>query len=203
MERVITSAITNYGYLAVFALIFIENVFPPIPSEVILLLGGFFVGRGNLAFLPTVLAATAGSLLGAYILYGIGRMVPTEKIYDSAEHGWMGRLGFKRKEIMGVVNKFEHKGKALVLVGRCVPVVRSLISIPAGMVSMRLSVFSLLTAVGSIVWNCVLTFLGYKTGENWHVILTYLDYYKYIIVALLAVIAIGYLIWHFKQKDAE
>ncbi|MDY3118009.1 MAG: DedA family protein [Peptoniphilus sp.] len=202
MENVINSAISNYGYLAVFALILIENVFPPIPSEVILLLGGFFIGRGTLSFLPTALAATAGSLLGAYILYGIGRLVPTEKIYDSAERGWMGKLGFKKKEIMGVVNTFEDKGKILVLVGRCVPVIRSLISIPAGMVEMRLPAFSLLTATGSFVWNCVLTFLGYKTGENWHVILTYLDYYKYVIVALLAVIAIGYMVWHFKQKDA-
>ena len=201
MESIIVSAIESYGYFAVFFLIFVENIFPPIPSEVILLLGGFFVGRGNLNFLPTALAATAGSLFGAYILYGIGRLVPTEKIYDSAERGWMKKLGFKRKEILTVVHQFEDKGKIFVLIGRCVPIIRGLISIPAGMVEMPLPLFSVLTAVGSLVWNLILTYLGYKTGENWHIILTYLGYYKYVIAALLVVAGIAYLIWHFKQKE--
>ena len=201
MESIIVSAIESYGYFAVFALIFLENVFPPIPSEVILLLGGFFVGRGNLNFLPTILSATAGSLFGAYILYGIGPLLPTEKIYDSAERGWMKKLGFKRKEILTVVEQFEKKGKIFVLIGRCVPIIRSLISIPAGIVEMPVPLFSVLTVIGSFVWNSILTYLGYKTGENWHIILSYLDYYKYIIVALLAVAGVAYLIWHFKQKE--
>lgn len=203
MEDTIVSAIENYGYLAVFALIFIENIFPPIPSEVILLLGGFFVGRGSLTYLPTVFSATLGSLLGAYVLYGIGRLIPTEKIYASAESGLMHKLGFKKKEIVRVVDEFEDRGKFFVLIGRCVPVIRSLISIPAGMVEMPLPLFSILTAVGSFAWNCILTYLGYKTGENWHTILTYLDYYKYAIVALLAIVAVIYLIHHFKKKDDE
>ncbi|MDD7363112.1 MAG: DedA family protein [Peptoniphilus sp.] len=201
MEATIVAAIESYGYFAVFALIFVENVFPPIPSEVILLLGGFFVGRGSLSYMPTVLSATLGSLIGAYVLYGIGRLIPKEKIYNSAERGVMKKLGFKKKEIVTVVDRFEDRGKLFVLFGRCVPVIRSLISIPAGMVKMPLPLFSVLTALGSFAWNCILTYLGYKTGENWHMILPYLDYYKYVIVAILAVLAVVYLIWHFKKKD--
>ena len=113
----------------------------------------------------------------------------------------MKKLGFKRKEILTVVHQFEDKGKFFVLIGRCVPIIRSLISIPAGMVEMPLPLFSVLTALGSLVWNLILTFLGYKTGENWHIILTYLGYYKYVIAALLVALGIAYLIWHFKQKE--
>lgn len=200
MEQMMTSAIESYGYFAVFALIFIENVFPPIPSEVILLFGGFFVGTGALGFFPTVLAATAGSVAGAFILYGIGKLVPAEKIYASAERGWMRKLGFKLQEITMVVEKFEEKGKILVLFGRCVPIIRSLISIPAGMVKMHLFSFTVLTALGSFLWNCILTFAGLKAGENWHSILKYLDYYKYVIAAILVVAGILILIRHFRRK---
>ena len=108
---------------------------------------------------------------------------------------------YKRQEILTVVEQFEKKGKIFVLIGRCVPIIRSLISIPAGIVEMPVPLFSVLTVIGSFVWNSILTYLGYKTGENWHIILSYLDYYKYIIVALLAVAGVAYLIWHFKQKE--
>ena len=203
MESFITQFIESYGYLAVFSLIFIENIFPPIPSEVILLIGGFFVGRGMLGMGASILFATLGSVVGAYLLYGIGRLVPKEKIYNWTEKGWMKKLGFKKHEIEMVVDKFESKGKILVLAGRCIPIVRSLISIPAGMVKMKLPTFTLLTALGSLIWNTILVYLGYVTGENWHIVIHYFDLYKYVIVVILAILLVAYLIWHFNNKKAQ
>lgn len=203
LENFISNFIESYGYFAVFSLIFIENVFPPIPSEVILLIGGFFVGRGLLGITGTVLSATLGSVVGAYILYGIGRLVPTSKIYQWAETGWMRKLGFQKSEIEMVVEKFETKGKWLVLIGRCIPIVRSLISIPAGMVKMPILMFTLLTAFGSLVWNIILVYLGYITGENWHIVIEYLDIYKYVIAGILVILFIAYMIWHFRHKKSK
>ncbi|MDO5301636.1 MAG: DedA family protein [Tissierellia bacterium] len=203
MNQWMTQFIESYGVLAVFGLIFIENIFPPIPSEVILLFGGFFVGSGRLPFVATYIAATLGSLIGAYVLYGIGRLVDEQRIYGWARDGWMAKLGFKLKDIEMVVQKFESKGKLLVLIGRCMPIVRSLISIPAGMVHMNLLVFTLFTALGSAVWNAILIYLGMKFGENWETVLTYIDYYKYIFVAAVAVGAVIYYIHHRKKSRED
>lgn len=200
MELFITNFIESYGVLAIFLLIVLENVFPPIPSEMILLIAGFFGSMGNLHATSSVLAATLGSLLGAYILYGIGRLVPKDRIYHWTEEGWMKKLGFKKDNLEMVVDAFEKKGKILVLVGRCIPIIRSLISIPAGMVKMSLGVFSILTFIGSLVWNCLLFFLGYLTGENWHVVISYLDIYKYFIVALMGLLMIFLYLRYFRKK---
>ena len=138
--------IDQFGYLAVGALILIENVFPPIPSEVILPLSGFLTTTSHLTLPGAIVAATAGSVLGAFILYGIGRVISRERVV-----GW-----------------FETRGQLSVLLCRCVPGVRSLISIPAGTARMGVGRFTLYTLAGSLLWNTVLCGLGAAAGDAWH-----------------------------------
>lgn len=143
-------------------LLFLENLFPPIPSEVILPLAGFLIWRGELGAVQALLASTTGSLLGAYALYAIGRfggrplvlrfgrvLRVTERDLDRAE-GW-----------------FERYGSVVVFVARMMPGIRSIVSIPAGMLHMPLVRFTLLTAAGSALWNALLLTAGYALGDNW------------------------------------
>lgn len=150
------------GSIGLFFLMVAENLFPPIPSEAILPLAGFLVGRGELGGVQAILAATAGSVLGAFILYALGRwggravvlrygrvLRVTENDLDRAE-GW-----------------FERYGDAVVLFGRMVPLGRSVVSIPAGMLKMPVWRFTLLTTIGSALWNMLLVGAGWFLGANW------------------------------------
>jgi len=150
------------GSIGLLVLMVAENLFPPIPSEAILPLAGFLVGRGELGGVQAILAATAGSVLGAFILYALGRwggravvlrygrvLRVTENDLDRAE-GW-----------------FERYGDAVVLFGRMVPLGRSVVSIPAGMLKMPVWRFTLLTTIGSALWNMLLVGAGWFLGANW------------------------------------
>lgn len=150
------------GSIGLLFLMVAENLFPPIPSEAILPLAGFLVGRGELGGVQAILAATAGSVLGAFILYALGRwggravvlrygrvLRVTENDLDRAE-GW-----------------FERYGDAVVLFGRMVPLGRSVVSIPAGMLKMPVWRFTLLTTIGSALWNMLLVGAGWFLGANW------------------------------------
>lgn len=150
------------GSFGLMFLLFLENLFPPIPSEVILPLAGFLVWRGELGAVQALLASTTGSLLGAYALYAIGRfggrplvlrfgrvLRVTERDLDRAE-GW-----------------FERYGSVVVFVARMMPGIRSVVSIPAGMLHMPLLRFTLLTVAGSALWNTLLLTAGYALGNNW------------------------------------
>jgi membrane protein DedA with SNARE-associated domain len=139
-----------------------ENVFPPIPSEVVLPLAGYEVSRGSLVFAWTVLAATLGSLLGAYILYAIGLYGGRAVVLR-----WGRVLRVSATDLDRSERWFGQWGDWVVLVGRVIPLARSLVSIPAGMMRMRLVRFTALTAVGSLVWNLVLVAAGYQLGNRW------------------------------------
>lgn len=160
--------IDQFGYLAVGALILIENVFPPIPSEVILPLSGFVTTTSHLTLPGVILASTVGSVLGAFLLYGIGRMISREGLVAFFESRPLRLLGFKGSDVERVVGWFETRGQVSVLLCRFVPGVRSLISIPAGTARMGLVRFTLYTLVGSLLWNAVLCTLGAAAGDAWH-----------------------------------
>ncbi|MBM6907933.1 DedA family protein [Collinsella intestinalis] len=198
MDTLFFDFINQFGYFAVGALIFIENVFPPIPSEVILPLSGFFTTTTDMVLPLVIISATAGSVLGAYILYGIGWVLSRERLMRFFETRPMRLLGFKGSDIASAIDWFDRKGQATVLICRCIPVVRSLISIPAGTARMNPAKFTLFTLVGSAVWNTVLCSLGAAAGSAWVQVSEQAewvsDIVKYVIIALVVVVAIFWIV---------
>lgn len=197
MEELITSLISNYGYLAIFALIAIENIFPPIPSEIILTLGGFLVIQSSLGFSQVVFWATLGSTIGAFILYYVGYILQPARFEKLLCSPQAQKLGFKYQEIEKAQHWFDQNGKITVFLCRLVPVIRSLISIPAGMNKMPMLAFLSYTIAGSLLWNLILVYIGTLLGENWAMISTYIDRYALII---LVIGIIGALIFFLKKN---
>lgn len=167
MQDVILKLMGEYGNLAVFLLILIENLFPPIPSEVILTFGGVMTTCTEMTAAGVILAATAGSVSGAVVLYFVGRLIPAE-VLGRLFSGRVGKLlHFDAGDVELAKTWFARKGTAAVFLCRLVPIVRSLISIPAGISKMRLVPFLFLTAAGSLLWNTVLVLLGKAAGDSW------------------------------------
>lgn len=202
MQQFILHIIEQFGYLGVFFLILIENVFPPIPSEVILLFSGFFSTYTNLSVLYMIVASTLGSFLGAIILYYIGKIFNKERL-KKIVNGRLGKILFlKEKDIDKADEWFDNKGNKSVFFCRFVPIVRSLISIPAGMSEMPMLKFIIYTVCGSMIWNTILICLGYKLGDNWEYVLTILDKYQMVVIVILVII-FGYVIIKFYRKKRK
>ena len=200
MEAWITDWMNQFGYFGVFLLILLENVFPPIPSEVILTLGGFMTTSTSLTKIGVILAATAGSVLGAALLYGIGLLLDVERLEKIVKkYGKYLRLTVK--DIHKADAWFDKYGVWAVFFGRLVPLVRSLISIPAGMSNMKFGLFLLFTTLGTLIWNTVLVSVGSAVGENWEDIIGYMDIYSNIVYVLIAIVGIAFLVWYFKKRD--
>ena len=188
MQELIISIMNEFGYLGIFLLIAIENIFPPIPSEVILLFGGFMTTYSDLNIINVVIFSTLGSLLGAIVLYYIGKILNKERLKKIVS-GKIGKiLRLKTKDIDKADEWFDTKGNKTVFFCRFIPIVRSLISIPAGMSEMPMGKFLIYTIAGSLIWNTVLTVLGSSFGENWESILGIFDRYSHIVVLLLVII---------------
>lgn len=202
MQQFILHIIEQFGYLGVFFLILIENVFPPIPSEVILLFSGFFSTYTNLSVLYMIVASTLGSFLGAIILYYIGKIFNKERL-KKIVNGRFGKILFlKENDIDKADEWFDNKGNKSVFFCRFVPIVRSLISIPAGMSEMPMGKFIIYTICGSMIWNTILICLGYRLGSNWEYVLTILDKYQIIVIVILVII-FGYVIIKFYRKKRK
>jgi len=200
MQETIIEIINQFGYFGILFLIAIENLFPPIPSEVILTFGGFMTTKTTMEPSFVVLVSTAGSLIGAIILYGIGRILSPERLRKIVE-GKIGRiLHFKSEDIDKSVIWFQKKGKLTVLFCRCIPIVRSLISIPAGMAKMNLGLFFVLTTIGSLVWNTLLVYLGVAAGASWERIAGYFDTFSTITLFALIGIFIIAAFWFYKSR---
>lgn len=174
------------GLIGVAALVALENVFPPIPSELVLLLTGFNVSESRFGFVGGVVFATIGSVVGAYFLYGIGRLLHEERL--EAFLAGIGRfVGLKKSDVHKGFQWFERHGSLVVFFGRLIPVVRSVVSIPAGAEKMPLVRFTILTALGSLVWNAVWIAIGWGLGDQWEKAGRWGDYIQYGAVALIAV----------------
>ena len=202
MEEFILSMMNQFGYIGVFLLIAIENIFPPIPSEVILLFGGFMTTYSELNIVLMIIFATLGSLIGAIVLYYIGKILNKERLKKIID-GKIGKiLRLKNSDIDKADEWFDTKGNKTVFFCRFIPIVRSLISIPAGMSEMPLGKFFLYTTTGSLIWNTVLIIIGAIVGEKWESILNIFDTYSNIVLVLLVIIfVVGvYLFYHTKNK---
>lgn len=200
MQNIIIQIINQWGYIGVLMLIAIENIFPPIPSEIILTFSGFLTMHTKMNIIGVIIAATIGSLLGAIILYLIGRLLSKEKI-EKIVDGKIGKiLRLKKENIEKTYSWFEQKGENAVLFCRCIPILRSLISVPAGMTKMKIPQFVFLTTIGTIVWNTVLVYLGAKAGESWDSIVKIFEEYSSIVKIMLLVIVVGYVLKKTKKK---
>lgn len=167
MENLITRLIDQFGYWGVLLLIAVENLFPPIPSEVILTFGGFLTTYTAMRPAGVVLAATGGSVAGALVLYGVGRLLAPERL-EKLLRGRVGQLlKLEADDVHKASGWFAAHGWPSVFYCRCIPILRSLISIPAGMAGMRLAPFLLLTTAGSTLWNILLVGAGALAGHSW------------------------------------
>ncbi|WP_255621555.1 DedA family protein [Pseudonocardia sp. DSM 110487] len=179
------SIVDRLGAAGVGLLILLENIVPPIPSEVILPLAGFRARTGGVNVVFVWPAATAGSVLGALLLYGLGSWLGYDRLHRLAGHRWF--VFVSQKDMERGERVFERHGGKVVLLGRCVPFLRSVVSIPAGISGMPLVRFVALTAVGSGVWNAAFLVLGWVLGENWDQVEGVLGPVSYLVLALLAV----------------
>lgn len=203
MQNFILAFMGQFGYLGVFLLIAIENIFPPIPSEVILLFGGFMTTYTNLSIPLMVIAATLGSLLGAIFLYYIGKLLNKERLKRIVS-GKIGKiLRIKYEDIDKADEWFDKKGNKTVFFCRFIPIVRSLISIPAGMSEMSMSKFLIYTITGSAIWNTVLIVVGSIVGENWTNILGIFENYSHIVLILLIIAFIVFVFWFYYKKSKK
>jgi Uncharacterized membrane-associated protein len=205
MQDLIIEIMNKFGYVGISLLIAIENLFPPIPSEVILTFGGVMTTqpKSHISVIGVIIAATIGSVIGAIILFGVGRLLSVERLGKILD-GKIGKLlHFRKEDVFKACEWFNKHGKKTVLLCRCVPVVRSLISIPAGMANMQFGIFLALTALGSLVWNTVLVNLGVLAGNSWEKIVAGVGVYQTITLVVLGVIAILILALYVRYRKKE
>ena len=195
----VTATVYSGGYVGIAVLTFLENVFPPVPSELILPVAGFLVRDGQLVYVWVVVAATIGSLLGALVFYWIGSSLGEERIRAIVcRYGrW---IALDERDLDQPKGWFERHGQMAVLVGRLVPSLRSLISIPAGVAGMPLGSFVLNTTVGSAIWNGFLVGAGWLLGDQWERVTPFLDIVGW---GTLLVVAAGIAWWVTRRRSPQ
>jgi membrane protein DedA with SNARE-associated domain len=190
-------AVTTLGYPGILIAMVAENLFPPIPSEIVLPLAGYEVSQGNLTFVLAVLAATLGSVVGALILYAIGRFGGRPAI-----DRWGRVLRVSHRDVDRAERWFDHYGDRIVFLSRMVPLIRSVVSIPAGILEMPVIRFVALTTAGSLLWNVLLIGAGYTLGTRWEdaaeLVGRFSDAMK--VIAVLAVAAA--VVWLWRRRAA-
>ncbi|MGD7045167.1 DedA family protein [Jeotgalibacillus proteolyticus] len=199
MQEWIMSFMEQYGYFGIFLMIALENLFPPIPSEVILPFGGFMTTTTDLTVTGVIIASTAGSVAGAVILYGIGLLVDVERLEKIIER-YGNILRVKKEDLHRADAWFDRYGVWTVFFCRMVPLIRSLISIPAGMSNMPFVLFLIFTTLGTIIWNTILVVVGAQLGDSWEEILGFMDVYSTIAYTVLGVSAVLFILWYSKKR---
>ncbi|MEE6750402.1 DedA family protein [Pediococcus acidilactici] len=200
MEQQITQFINEFGYLAIVLLIALENLLPLIPSEIILTFTGFMTLTSKLTLWGSVIAATVGAVIGALLLYVIGRYLNPERLHWLVGSRVGRGLRLKDSDITKAQNFFQRHGFKTIFFGRFVPVIRSLISIPARMAKMPGLLFVLLTTVATLIWNLVLILLGRAAGSAWAEVSAMVDTYAPVIAVLLVgLLLIGGAVYYFKR----
>lgn len=188
------------GPVGVGLLVFLDNIFPPIPSELVLPLAGFTASQGSMNIVLAFLFATIGSVVGAVILWALGKWIGLERI---------ARIAVKMPlvdvdDVHKTVGWFDRHGDKAVFFGRMVPIFRSLISIPAGMRNMSIIKFLVLTIAGSAIWNTILIVAGFYLGENWSIVETYAGYFQtLVIIAVIVFVAVWIVFKVRKRRKAK
>jgi len=187
---------STIAYLTICFAMFLENIIPPIPSEIIMPLGGFFVYQQKLNFYILVLWGLLGTILGSLPWYYLGRLVNEKRLANFLDK--RGKyLGISSNDLNKSKKWFDRYGVTLVFWGRLVPGIRTLISVPAGVELMPLKKFLIWTTLGSLIWVALLTYAGYLFGENYSIIENYIDQIKYVVKPFLLIIFLYLLIKFF------
>lgn len=183
------------GGLGAGVAIALENLFPPLPSEVILPLAGFAAAQGTLGLVEVLLWTTAGSVIGALALHGIGAWLGRRRMYAIVERMPL----IKAADVERTEAWFSKHGSKAVFFGRMIPIFRSLISIPAGIERMPLLRFTLLTTAGSAIWNTIFVLAGYYLGANWHIVEEYAGVFQKIVIAVVVLAVVAWIIIRVRQ----
>lgn len=187
MAEWIIETINSAGYLGLFLLMLLEAVFPPIPSELIIPFAGFAAARGDLSFFGVVAAATAGSVVGTLPWYIAGRVFGLHRVRYLADR--FGRwLTLNAEEIDLATGVFRRYGPWIVLFGRLLPIIRTLISVPAGLAKMPAWQFFGFSLIGMVVWNCILAGAGYVLADHYHLIEAWLDPLTYLVLGAVVLL---------------
>ncbi|MGA1145092.1 MAG: DedA family protein [Ilumatobacteraceae bacterium] len=208
----VQDVINQFGYLGVALLVVIENVFPPIPSEIVLPFAGFVAQQGASAVNATagaaqsdttvvgmMIAATVGSVVGALILYFVSAAIGPERLRGFVER--FGKwFGVKSSDLVRAEEWFDRRSSAAVLVGRCVPLIRSIVSIPAGFRRMKLTSFAVLTAIGSAVWNIALIGAGAVLGDQWERVGEYVGVFQWLVIAAVLLLLVRFVVSRLKNR---
>jgi len=182
------------GYLAIGLVMLLENVIPPIPSEVVMPLAGFLVQQGKLQLIPAVVAGVVGTVLGAWFWYGIGRLVNEEQL-----ERWVSRrgrwLGLQPQALAESRRWFNRHGVAVVFWGRIIPGIRTLVSVPAGIELMPQRTFLAWTTAGSLLWVLILTLMGQALGEGYKRVAVWIEPFADLIKVLLVIAVAAAIVW--------
>jgi len=186
----VVGVIETLGPAGVGLVVALENLFPPIPSEVVLPVAGYVASQGQMSLVWAIVAATLGAVAGAWVLYGLGAWFGRARL-----RRWLERIPLMEVEDLDKAEAwFDRHGGAAVLIGRCVPIVRSLVSVPAGLERMPQVRFLLYTAIGSAVWNSLLIVGGYLLGSQWQDVGHYSDYINYAVYAAIVIVVVRF-VW--------
>ncbi|MFZ9169808.1 MAG: DedA family protein [Ilumatobacteraceae bacterium] len=211
----VQDVINQFGYFGVAFLVVVENVFPPIPSEIVLPFAGFVAQQGASAVNATagaaqsdttvvgmMIAATVGSVVGALILYFVSAAIGPERLRQFVER--FGKwFGVKSSDLVRAEEWFDRRSSAAVLVGRCVPLIRSIVSIPAGFRRMKLTSFVVLTAIGSAVWNIALIGAGAVLGDQWERVGEYVGVFQWLVIAAVLLLLVRFVVSRLKNRRQQ
>jgi len=183
--------VSNLGYPGIVLAMALENIFPPIPSEVIMPLAGYLTTTGRFNFYLTVAAGVLGSLIGAVVLYYVGIWLGDQRLRKFLDH--YGRLLMTTTKDLDAAEKwFNHHGEKSVFLCRMVPIVRSVISVPAGLVKMRIRRFMFLTALGTFLWTTFEAIMGVALGKNWYLIGPVMKKFDFLVVGVFGALVVYY-----------
>ncbi|SER33708.1 membrane protein DedA, SNARE-associated domain [Gracilibacillus ureilyticus] len=199
MENLITNIMEEYGYWGIFFMMAVENIFPPIPSEIVLPFSGFMTTYSSLTIVGVITASTFGSVVGAIALYGIGLLLKVNKLEKIIDR-WGHILRISNKDLAKADEWFAKYGYWTILFCRMIPLVRSLISIPAGMAKMNIWIFLVFTIIGTVIWNIILIMTGAMLGENWEHISSWMDTYSNVAYLCIFIGLIATVVIYYKKK---
>ena len=201
----ITKTVETNPYIAYFVIsfaMFLENLIPPIPSEIIMPLGGFFVYTGDLNFYILIVSGLIGTVVGALPWYFLGKLLNEKKLSNFIDR--KGKfVGISLKDLDKSRLWFEKYGVLLVFWGRLIPGIRTLISVPAGIELMPINKFLIWTSLGSLIWVIFLTSAGYLFGENYEIIGLYIDNFKVILKPIFVILILFFLLRFFKKLKSN
>ncbi|QQG41243.1 MAG: DedA family protein [Candidatus Woesebacteria bacterium] len=199
LTEILTSFISSYGYLAVFILMTAESALIPIPSEITMAFAGFLVGINVINFWMAVFLGALGNLVGSLLAFYLGRAMGEQWIRDAIRK-WGKWILVHEKDFDTALAWFKKYGQGIAFGSRLLPIIRTFISLPAGIAEMNVVKFSIFTFIGSFIWSAFLAYLGLKLGQNWEVIDPYFRKFQFLIVGL-GVAAVGFYIYsHLKRK---